>query len=151
MSPGRVEGYAPLAYVEDEVANVRNAFPSVALVNEAFQRDTFEKTARNRAVGVVHIASHGEFLPNAEDSDLLTYDGRLSMGRLARGRTQCPGNAVAVNDEATAKIIDRSYAQLAGGTSRAKAIQTAQLSPLREPSFRHPIYWSAFLLISNWL
>ena len=56
-----------------------------------------------------------------------------------------------VNDEATAKIIDRFYEHLASGKSRAEAIRAAQVSLLEEPSFRHPNFWSAFLLISNWL
>lgn len=187
-----VQGYARLPHVETEVASIRDDFPSVVLLNEAFQRDAFVENVRERAVGILHVASHGEFLPNADDSYLLTYDGRLSMDRLAEtvGRTRLrnekpleliilsacetaagseraalglAGVAVrsgarsalatlwSVNDEGTAKIIDRFYQALSQGQSRAEAIRAAQLSMLAEPSFRHPNYWAAFLLISSWL
>jgi len=37
--------------------------------------------------------------------------------------------------------------------SRADALRMAQLNVLDsdEQAFQHPYYWSAFLLISNWL
>ena len=57
-----------------------------------------------------------------------------------------------VNDAATAALIARFYEELKRGeTSRAQALQRAQMQLLSDPSYRHPIYWSAFLLISSWL
>jgi CHAT domain-containing protein len=35
--------------------------------------------------------------------------------------------------------------------SKAKALQQAQLELLKDARYRHPSYWSAFLLIGNWL
>jgi CHAT domain-containing protein len=57
-----------------------------------------------------------------------------------------------VNDQATADLVIEFYTQLHdSGRSRAEALQQAQLSLLRTRHYRHPGYWSPFLLINSWL
>ncbi|MFO1430054.1 MAG: CHAT domain-containing protein [Candidatus Competibacteraceae bacterium] len=57
-----------------------------------------------------------------------------------------------VDDEATALLLAEFYRQLQQpGTSKAGALRRAQLFLLGEPRYRHPGYWSPFLLIGNWL
>jgi len=57
-----------------------------------------------------------------------------------------------VNDLAAAALISEFYRQLAQpNVSKAEALRRAQLELLRARSFRHPAYWSPFLLISNWM
>jgi len=48
---------------------------------------------------------------------------------------------------ADGKIIDTPW--YAGG--KAEALRRSQLRLLQSPAFAHPFYWSAFLLIGNWL
>lgn len=56
-----------------------------------------------------------------------------------------------LNDEAAPELVSRFYAQLERVPSKAEALRAAQLGLLRETRFQHPGYWSAFLLIGNWL
>jgi len=57
-----------------------------------------------------------------------------------------------VNDPASALMVSDFYRQLrTPGISKAKALQQAQLGVLKDIRYRHPNYWSAFLLIGNWL
>jgi CHAT domain-containing protein len=57
-----------------------------------------------------------------------------------------------VNDEATSQLIIEFYTQLKNpALSKAQALQKAQQKFLNHPWFRHPSYWSSFLLIGNWL
>ena len=57
-----------------------------------------------------------------------------------------------VNDPASALMVSDFYRHLrAPGVSKAKALQQAQLGILKDIRYRHPNYWSAFLLIGNWL
>jgi CHAT domain-containing protein len=57
-----------------------------------------------------------------------------------------------VNDPASAVIVSDFYRELRNpAVSKAKALQQAQLGALRDLRYRHPNYWSAFLLIGNWL
>jgi CHAT domain-containing protein len=57
-----------------------------------------------------------------------------------------------VNDPASAAMVSQFYRELQNpAVSKAKALQRAQLSLLKDLRYRHPNYWSGFLLIGNWL
>jgi CHAT domain-containing protein len=57
-----------------------------------------------------------------------------------------------VHDEATMELFATFYRELARpGVGRAEALRRAQRSLLAEKRFRHPIFWSAFLLVNGWL
>jgi CHAT domain-containing protein len=57
-----------------------------------------------------------------------------------------------VNDPASAQLVSDFYRALRDpAISKARALQQAQLAALKDPRYRHPNYWSAFLLIGNWL
>jgi CHAT domain-containing protein len=58
-----------------------------------------------------------------------------------------------VQDESTALLMGEFYSQLKNdpATTKARALQLAQLKVFRDPRFDHPGYWSAYLIIGNWL
>jgi CHAT domain-containing protein len=57
-----------------------------------------------------------------------------------------------VNDEVSADLVVDFYRQLRDpSTSRALALQRAQLKVLGDPRYDHPGFWAPFLLINNWL
>lgn len=57
-----------------------------------------------------------------------------------------------INDPASAILIREFYQQFQDpSVSRAIALQRAQVKLLHDPRYQHPGYWSAFLLINNWL
>lgn len=56
-----------------------------------------------------------------------------------------------VHDEATMRLFARFYDELGRpGVTRAEALRRAQTALLAEPRFRHPVFWSAFLLVNGW-
>jgi CHAT domain-containing protein len=57
-----------------------------------------------------------------------------------------------INDEASAELVSEFYRRLhEPGMSKARALQLAQLKLLSDRVYEHPAYWSAFLLLNNWL
>ena len=57
-----------------------------------------------------------------------------------------------VNDEATANLVGYFYEALMDSTlTRAEALRQAQLKLLRDPQYRHPVYWAPYILLGNWL
>ncbi|OQW90615.1 MAG: hypothetical protein BWK79_19370, partial [Beggiatoa sp. IS2] len=57
-----------------------------------------------------------------------------------------------IDDQASSLLTSEFYRQLQHpGTSKAKALQNAQKLLLAQSRFAHPAFWSAFLLIGNWL
>src|SRR5262245_20190814 len=57
-----------------------------------------------------------------------------------------------VNDPASAELVSAFYRQLQDpSSSKARALQQAQLGMLKDARYRQPSYWSAFRLLGNWL
>ena len=58
-----------------------------------------------------------------------------------------------VNDQSTAALISEVYSQLRQSppVSKARALQAAQIKLLSDRRYRHPCYWSPYLIIGNWL
>ena len=77
---------------------------------------------------------------------------RLHGIAIKAGARSAIGSLWMVNDQATADLLVRFYEALrTPGTSRAEALRRAQLSLLQQPIYKHPIYWSGFLLLNSWL
>lgn len=187
-----VQGFAALPAVGVELEGIAKIFPGTVLKDEAFSNSSFATALDAREYSVVHIASHGQFGGNIDDTFLLTHDGRIAMNDLEShiGRTATRGQPVelltlsacqtaagderaalglagvavkagarsalatlwSVNDRASAALVARFYEGLQGGAaSKVAALRDAQLALLREARYRHPAYWSPFLMIGNWL
>ena len=57
-----------------------------------------------------------------------------------------------IQDDSTAQLMIEFYRAIKKpGTTKASALRQAQLSLLRSPKYHHPYYWSAFVLVGNWL
>ncbi len=56
-----------------------------------------------------------------------------------------------VNDQVTSELVTTFYRNLRPDTTKAAALQQAQLEILSDLRYRHPAYWAPYLLIGNWL
>jgi CHAT domain-containing protein len=58
-----------------------------------------------------------------------------------------------VNDQSTSALITEFYRrlQLSPTLSKARALQAAQIKLLNDRRYRHPCYWSPYLMVGNWL
>jgi CHAT domain-containing protein len=58
-----------------------------------------------------------------------------------------------VNDQSTSALTTEFYQQLRQKPplSKARALQAAQVKLLGDRRYRHPCYWSPYLIIGNWL
>jgi len=57
-----------------------------------------------------------------------------------------------VNDRVTTELVTAFYRNLGKpDTTKAAALQQAQLEILADLRYRHPAYWAPYLLIGNWL
>jgi CHAT domain-containing protein len=56
-----------------------------------------------------------------------------------------------VQDQSTSQLIAEFYRLLTqSGMTKAEALRQAQLSLLNSAQYKHPYYWSAFVLVGNW-
>ena len=57
-----------------------------------------------------------------------------------------------IDDESTAMFVSAFYQKLnSSKITKAKAVQLAQLELVNHPNYRAPSFWSAYVLIGNWL
>ncbi|MBD6616115.1 CHAT domain-containing protein [Komarekiella sp. 'clone 1'] len=57
-----------------------------------------------------------------------------------------------IDDESTALFVSAFYQELKGGKiTKAEALHRAQLQLLKHPNYKAPSFWSAYVLIGNWL
>jgi CHAT domain-containing protein len=68
------------------------------------------------------------------------------------GARSAVGSLWRISDDASYELAVAFYQELEDTSiSRAVALQRAQLALMESLAFRHPFYWSPYLLISNWL
>ena len=187
-----VQGFPALPNVTAELHELQSLLGSQNLVNREFLAANLEKKLKEEQFSVVHVASHGEFGNEVEDTFLLTFDEKLSLDRLNamvgvfrfrddplelltlsacdtaagddRAALGLAGMAIKagarsalatlwnINDEATVDLVVDFYRELKNPQiSRAVALQRAQLKLIENPRYEHPGFWSAFLMINNWL
>ncbi len=57
-----------------------------------------------------------------------------------------------IDDESTAQFVGAFYRELQESrTSKAEALRRAQLKLLKHPNYNSPSFWSAYVLVGNWL
>jgi CHAT domain-containing protein/outer membrane protein assembly factor BamD (BamD/ComL family) len=187
-----VQGFSALPNVDAELQQLKTLLGSQNLVNDQFLAANLEKKLKEEQFNIVHIASHGEFGNDVENTFLLTFDDKLSLDRLNqmvgvfrfrddplglitlsacdtaagddRAALGLAGMAIKagarsalatlwnISDQATVGLVLDFYRELKNpAMSRAVALQKAQLKLIENPRYEHPGYWSAFLMINNWL
>jgi CHAT domain-containing protein len=190
------QGFTPLPGVEDELNQIRDSVPGQVILNQEFTDEALKTAIDEVPYPVVHLATHGEFSSNLEDTFILTWNDRLDINELntllqatdinrrrpiellvlSACRTATGDDRAALglagiavrsgarstvaslwyaSDEATSRLMVRFYEVLATGTvTKAEALRQAQISMIQSDdlsAFNRPIYWSAFVLIGNWL
>jgi CHAT domain-containing protein len=187
-----VQGFPPLPYVSHELKKIQDMYTNTVLLNQDFRSVNLEKELRDKEFSIVHIASHGNFDSDVNNTFLLTYDGKLTMDKLNQyiglfrfrseplelitlsacetaagderaalglagvtiraGARSALATLWRIDDQATSILIGEFYKQLSNPSlSRAMALRNAQLKLMDDRRYRHPGFWSPFLLINNWL
>jgi CHAT domain-containing protein len=66
------------------------------------------------------------------------------------GATTVLASLWSVGDESTKELMVEFYRQLAGGKSKAEALQGAEIKMLKNPKYSRPLYWAPFVLMGDW-
>jgi len=129
LAEGR-QGFTPLPAVEGEVAEIAATVPAEVLLNQTFTRENLQAQMTRQAFPVVHLATHGQFSSQAEDTFILTWDDRISVKQLDQllrsrdQRKQNPLELLVLSACETARGDDRAALGLAGVAVRSGARST---------------------------
>jgi CHAT domain-containing protein len=121
-----VAGFPPLPWAAEELYRVQRVYGGTVLLEQDFSPERLDTTLRQGAFGIVHIAAHGQFAPEAAASFLLTAQGKLTMERLSQivGRLRFrdhPLELLTLSACETASGDDRAALGLAGVALQAGA------------------------------
>jgi CHAT domain-containing protein len=121
-----VQGFPPLQNVEPEMQTLKELYPATVLLNEDFRVPRILQAMQTTQFNLVHIASHGEFGTDVDDTFVLTFDGKLSMQAMDQWVGQfknqsLPLELLTLSACETAAGDDRAALGLAGVAVRAGA------------------------------
>lgn len=78
LSEGR-ENFSPLPAVETELREIAQIFKSNLLLNQKFTSTNLAQKINSLPTPVVHIATHGQFSSDMENTFILTWDGKINV------------------------------------------------------------------------
>ncbi len=75
--------FPPLRYVENELNTVQSQIPRTELLlNDSFTTNDLQAKIAGVPFPVVHLATHGQFSSQAENTFILTWDDRINVNQL---------------------------------------------------------------------
>jgi CHAT domain-containing protein len=121
-----VQGFAPLPHIASELTAIQQLYPGHMLVNQEFRIANVAQALQTTPFSIVHIASHGQFASTVEQTFLLAFDDKLTLGRLSEliGRQRFrdePLELLTLSACQTAAGDDRAALGLAGVAIKAGA------------------------------
>ncbi len=75
-------GFNALEYVNIELEEIQNQTNSLILRNEEFTQETLQSNIESSEFPIVHIATHGQFSSNLEETFLLAWDSKIDIQQL---------------------------------------------------------------------
>lgn len=107
-------GFYALPNVRRELEEIQAEIPSKILFNEQFTTQAFEKRLNYLPFPVVHLATHGQFSSNPDETFILAWDKRIyvkDLNNFLQSRDQSQPNAI--------ELLVLSACQTAAGDNRA--------------------------------
>ncbi|KAM3108205.1 CHAT domain-containing protein [Phormidesmis sp. 146-33] len=75
-------GFSALPNVQWELEEIKTQIPSRVLLNEAFTGSMLQKQINASPFTIVHLATHGQFSSNAENTFILAWDRQIKVNEL---------------------------------------------------------------------
>jgi CHAT domain-containing protein len=106
-------GFAQLNYVESELAQIKSEVSSVVLLDRGFTEATLQNELNSSPFPVVHLATHGQFSSNADQTFILAWDKPIKVDELDQLLRRSQNNVNAI------ELLVLSACETAAGDKRA--------------------------------
>jgi CHAT domain-containing protein len=77
-----VQDFPALPHVSRELETIHRLYGGTSLLNKQFMMSRLQEELKTHPYSVMHIASHGQFQNDSNETFLLAYDGKMTMDRL---------------------------------------------------------------------
>ena len=121
------QGFSPLPMVKEELEQINNLVSSQVLINESFTREDIQKQLAQKPFAIAHLATHGQFSSQAEDTFLLTWADKINvkdLGSLLQQPGDTPIKLLVLSACETAEGDNRAALGMAGVAVRSGARST---------------------------
>jgi CHAT domain-containing protein len=108
------QGFASLPGVKQEVQEIANSVSAEVLLDSNFTRDRLENQVQTQNFPIVHLATHGQFSSQADETFLITWDKKINvknLDQLLKERDKITQNPI--------ELLILSACQTATGDKRA--------------------------------
>ena len=108
------DGFSALPAVEFELNQIESEVPARVILNQDFTKAGLKSSLEAAPFPVVHLATHGQFSSNADETFILAWDGRIDvkeLNELLRGASEREGSPI--------ELLVFSACQTAIGDKRA--------------------------------
>jgi CHAT domain-containing protein len=82
LSESPLPEFSPLPFVGTELKQIESQLSTVSLINQAFTPEALQSKIDSQALPIVHLATHGQFSSNPEQTFILTWSSRLTVNQL---------------------------------------------------------------------
>ncbi|NJN20235.1 MAG: CHAT domain-containing protein [Leptolyngbya sp. RL_3_1] len=112
----RTISFSPLPNVPAEIERISTLIPRTnVLLNSEFTRDSFQTALRDNSATVVHLATHGQFSSNSNETFIVAWNGQtITIDDLTVAL-----EATATNQDADVELLVLSACETATGDDRA--------------------------------
>ena len=86
------QGFAALPGVTTEIASISQTLPAEILLNRQFTNPELQQQVSSQPISILHLATHGQFSSNAEDTFILTWSDRINVSEFDRLLNQRDSN-----------------------------------------------------------
>ncbi|MFL9458334.1 CHAT domain-containing protein [Tolypothrix bouteillei VB521301_2] len=76
------ESFSALPNVAVEINQIEAAIHARVLLDRSFTNQAFQNQVDDTPVSIVHLATHGQFSSNIDDTFILTWDGRINIKQM---------------------------------------------------------------------
>ncbi|NJL61911.1 MAG: CHAT domain-containing protein [Methylacidiphilales bacterium] len=108
------QGFAPLPFVGEEMNKIKSEVPSQILLNEKFTNPAFQSRILATSSPIVHLATHGQFSSNADETFIVTWDGKIKVNQLSSLL-----KTVELSQNNTLELLVLSACETAAGDARS--------------------------------
>ena len=107
-------GFSELPYVDTEVEAIKAQVPSEVLLNASFEVNSFEDKLTTLPFPVVHLATHGKFSSDLDETFIQAWDGKINANELSSML-----QVGEISRDQTIELLILSACETAAGDNRA--------------------------------
>lgn len=114
------QGFSALPGVARELDEIGSHLPAQVILNQAFTAEALKEEIQKSSFPVVHLATHGQFSSNPENTFILTYDRKVNVTQLQEIlRSRETGRSGVTREIPPIELLVFSACQTATGDKRA--------------------------------